>query len=254
MKKILLVFVLLYSTLSLAHAQLKIKSTGSESERFYKDTWATITWNGSSFMFNSSDPVTGLTLSFTLGVNKSAALTTLNQMCDFLDNSGNKASITFEDNGREITLYKIDAYEIGISNGDAEFIRKETSRRISGAILGTPQYAKKESTPHYSFIKKKALVESIEALSALSDPKYIGEDYENDPAYQAAQSKEQKKKLCEQALVDYTRQISDLKEKIKDAKDSRNNECEKELKKQLRELQKQYDTIYNYLNSSLLPE
>ena len=38
--------------------------------------------------------------------------------------------------------------------------------------MGGVQYKKKEATPHFSYIQKKALVKTIEAISALSDSKY----------------------------------------------------------------------------------
>lgn len=172
MKRILISSIFLLCALFTASAQLNIKSTNSVSERFYKDTWATVTWNGSAFMFNSSDPTTALTLSFTLGKDKTSALTTLQQIYDWFESAENKTSITFEDDGNEITLYKQDGMQIIITTGDAEFARKEYNRRLSGALVGTMQYKKKESTPHLSFIIKKALVRSIEAISALADPKY----------------------------------------------------------------------------------
>lgn len=172
MKKIILTIILLFVIITTASAQLNIKSSSSKSERFYKDNWVTITWNGNAFMFNSSDPNTALTLSFTLGNNKESALITLNQIYDWFESAEKKTSITFEDNGNEITLYKQDGLQIIISTGDSEFIRKEYSRRISGMLIGTQQYKKKESTPHFSFIKKKALVNGIEEISALTDPKY----------------------------------------------------------------------------------
>ena len=106
---------------------------------------------------NSSDPTTALTLSFTLGKDKSSALTTLQQIYDWFESAENKTSITFEDDGNEITLYKQDGMQIIITTGDAEFARKEYNRRLSGALVGTMQYKKKESTPHLSFIVKKAL-------------------------------------------------------------------------------------------------
>lgn len=172
MKKIISTIILLFVIITTASAQLNIKSSSSKTERFYKDNWATITWNGNAFMFNSSDPVTALTLSFTLGNNKESALITLSQIYDWFESAEKKTSITFEDNGNEITLYKQDGLQIIISTGDPEFIRKEYSRRISGALIGSPQYRKKESTPHFSFIQKKALVKGIEEISALTEPQY----------------------------------------------------------------------------------
>lgn len=172
MKKIITSFTLLLAIVTTASAQLNIKKVNSVSERFYKDTWVTVTWDGSAFMFNSSDPVTALTLSFTLGKDKTSALTTLQQIYDWFKTAENKTSITFEDNGTDITLYKADGMEIVISTGDPEFIRKEFNRRISGALVGTYQYKKKESTPHFSYIREKALLRPIEAISALTDPKY----------------------------------------------------------------------------------
>lgn len=172
MKKIITSFVLLLTIVSSASAQLNIKSSNSVSERFYKDTWATVTWNGSAFMFNSSDPNTALTLSFTLGKDKASALTTLQQIYDWFEGAENKTSITFEDDGNDITLYKQDGLQILITTGDSEFARKEYSRRLSGALVGVSQYKKKEATPHFSYIQKKALVRSIEAITALTEPKY----------------------------------------------------------------------------------
>ena len=123
-------------------------------------------------MFNSSDPLTALTLSFTLGMDKTSALTTLQQIYDWFESAEKKSSITFEDDGNEITLYKQDNKEIIITTGDADYVRKEYSRRLSGALVGGIQYMKKESTPHFSYITKKALESSIDAISALTDPKY----------------------------------------------------------------------------------
>lgn len=68
-----------------------------------------------------------------------------------------KSLITFEDDGNEITLYKQDNKEIIITTGDADYVRKEYSRRLSGALVGGIQYMKKEPTPHFSYITKKAI-------------------------------------------------------------------------------------------------
>ena len=172
MKKFISTFILLFAIIATASAQLNIKSSSSGSERFYRDTWASVSWNGKAFIFNSSDPNTALTLSFTLGKDKETAILTLNQILDWFEKAAKKESITFEDDGQEITLYKQDGVQIIISNGDCEFIRREYSRRITGALVGGVQYKKKEATPHFSFIQKKALVKTIEAISALSDSKY----------------------------------------------------------------------------------
>lgn len=247
MKRIIVCVFSLFIICS-AFAQLNITSSGSKNETFYKDTWSTVTWNGKAFMFNSSDPVTGLTLSFTLGNIRSSAVTTLNQIFDFLEESESKSFITFEDNGKEITLYKIDSYELGISNGDAEYIRKETSRRISGALLGTQQYSKKDSTPHYSFIKRKALVESIETLTYLSDPKYLGEDYENDPMYKQMMAQKKAKEEAIIALEQVEKQIAITKTEISNAKKAKDKDKEKELKQTLKDLQNAQHSLNAFLN------
>lgn len=246
MKKIV-VSVLIFSISLISFAQLNIKSTSNKSDQIYKDTWATVTWNGSAFMLNSSDPVTALTLSITLGPDKAHALTTLNQIKEWFYSVETKSAITFEDDGREITLYKTASIEMVISNGDAEYIRKETSRRISGALLGTSQYAKKEATPHYSFIKERALLSMIENISALSDPKYLGDNPEDDPAYQQAQAEKKKKAEAEVKLVEIQSQIDLVNTRIDEAKAINNKELEKELKQQLKALKNSYREIDSFL-------
>lgn len=171
MRKLIFIFACLCISMPV-FAQLNIKNSSSKEERFYKDNWAQIVWNGNAFMFHSTDPETGMSLVFSLGSNREETITTLKDIQDWIDNTDKKSSITFEVDGMDITLYKPDNLQIIITTGDAVYAQKEYSQRLSGAVLGTAGYKRKEATPHFSFIQKKLLPNAIRTISELTDEKY----------------------------------------------------------------------------------
>ena len=254
MKKFIFVLAaLLFS--ATAFAQLNITSTSSRAEQFYHDQWITESWNGSAFIATSSDPVTALSLTFTLGADKASALTTLQQISKWFKGADSKSSITFEDNGKQITLYKQDNLQIIISTGDPEFIRKEYTRRLSGALIGTVQYKKKESTPHFSFITKNALEKMIWNTYTITDPKYIKGDPNSDPYIRKLHERE-KKYSDAKAVVDSTSaRMTELKSLVKEAKKDGDADKAQALKEELdrtTEINKQAkQTIKQFENGEL---
>lgn len=216
MKKIILIVVAICGLCFTSFAQLNIKSTSSKSETLYRDMWVSCSWNGAAFIMTSSDPQTSLSLTFTLGGDKASAYKTVYQIISWFDSAENKSSITFEDGGNDITLYKQDGAQIIISTGDAEFIRKEYSRRISGALAGTPQYRKDERTPHLSFITDKAINEISRRIWTLTDPKYIKGDPNDDPYVRQIKEREREYNKAKAAADSTAERIADLKKQIKD--------------------------------------
>ena len=216
MKKIILFLATALCLSGMAFAQLNIKSTSSKSETLYRDMWVSCSWNGSAFIMTSSDPQTSLSLSFTLGEDKASAYKTVYQIISWFDGAENKSSITFEDNGTDITLYKQDGAQIIISTGDAEFIRKEYSRRISGALAGTPQYRKDQRTPHLSFITNNAINEISRRIWTLTDPKYIKGDPNDDPYVRQVRERERQYNKAKAAADSTAVKIADLKKQIKE--------------------------------------
>lgn len=173
MKRIIILICFIIASLN-AFAQLNITSSGSKSERFYKDQYLTVSWTGKEFLLNASDPVTALSIPVTLGITKTQAIMSIVQILDWVESSENQSYITIENNGEDILLYKRSGY-ICISNGDPDYVRKEMNRRLTSALAGGGAYRKKEATPVLSFITQKALRKIHEALEALNDPKYLGQ-------------------------------------------------------------------------------
>lgn len=155
-----------------AFAQLNIKSTETSEDTFYKDHWSQIIWDGNAFVFHSTDSKSGRSLTFILGSNKEKAIATLTDIQNWFDTAAKKSAITFEDNGRELTLYKQDNHQIVITTGDAVYAHKEFVRRAANSVVTSVGYMLQDSTPHFSLIKKDLFPKAIGKISELTEEKY----------------------------------------------------------------------------------